>query len=46
MAASAERAMKAQFPDPREYEKVAYGMLSYYEKRAAMDSTTEVAPEI
>ncbi len=40
MAASAERTMRARFPDPREYEKVAHGMLSYYEKRAAMDSTT------
>ena len=40
MADSAERAMRAQFPNQAEFERVAHGMLSYYEKRAAMDSTT------
>ena len=40
MAESAERAMRAQFPNQAEFERVAHGMLSYYEKRAAMDSTT------
>ena len=40
MAQSAERTMRAQFPNQAEFERVAHGMLSYYEKRAAMDSTT------
>lgn len=43
MAESAERAMRAQFPSPVEFERVAHGMLSHYEKRAAMDSTTSGA---
>ncbi len=40
MAESAERAMKRHFPNPVEFNRVANGMLSYYQKRAAMDSTT------